>query len=144
MIKTEWLNSYHCFWQRHASDIGFIWEEQVLLPLHWQRSLLRGHARRPPYPRYLHQVSSPFSLWSQSFPWISDSTSNSSFHFSRWLQDVFDIPLVIQMTDDEKYLWKDLTLEECHRFTVENAKDIIACGFDVNKTFIFSDLDYMG
>lgn len=62
----------------------------------------------------------------------------------RWLQDVFDIPLVIQMTDDEKYLWKDLTLEECHRFTLENAKDIIACGFDINKTFIFSDLDYMG
>lgn len=62
----------------------------------------------------------------------------------RWLQDVFDIPLVIQLTDDEKYLWKDLTIEECHRFAVENAKDIIACGFDVNKTFIFSDLDYMG
>lgn len=62
----------------------------------------------------------------------------------RWLQDVFDIPLVIQLTDDEKYLWKDLTLEECNRFSMENAKDIIACGFDVNKTFIFSDLDYMG
>lgn len=51
---------------------------------------------------------------------------------------------MIQLTDDEKYLWKDLTIEECHRFAVENAKDIIACGFDVNKTFIFSDLDYMG
>ena len=62
----------------------------------------------------------------------------------RWLQDVFDIPLVIQLTDDEKYLWKDLSLEDCHRFAEENAKDIIACGFDVNKTFIFSDLDYMG
>lgn len=62
----------------------------------------------------------------------------------RWLQDVFNVPLVIQLTDDEKYLWKDLTQEQCHRFAVENAKDIIACGFDVNKTFIFSDLDYMG
>uniref|UniRef100_A0A668AGP2 tryptophan--tRNA ligase n=1 Tax=Myripristis murdjan TaxID=586833 RepID=A0A668AGP2_9TELE len=45
----------------------------------------------------------------------------------RWLQDVFDIPLVIQMTDDEKYLWKDITLEESHYYAVENAKDIIAC-----------------
>ena len=26
----------------------------------------------------------------------------------------------------------------------ENARDIIACGFDVNKTFIFSNLEYMG
>ncbi|XP_066539512.1 tryptophan--tRNA ligase, cytoplasmic [Hoplias malabaricus] len=66
------------------------------------------------------------------------------FIFTKWLQDVFDVPLVIQLTDDEKYLWKDLTQEECYRFAVENTKDIIACGFDVNKTFIFSDLDYMG
>lgn len=62
---------------------------------------------------------------------------------SRHLQDVFDVPLVVQLTDDEKFLWKDLTLEETHRLSYENAKDIIACGFDVNKTFIFSDLDYM-
>lgn len=48
------------------------------------------------------------------------------------------------MTDDEKYLWKDLTLEEAKRLSVENAKDIIACGFDKKKTFIFSDLQFMG
>ena len=61
----------------------------------------------------------------------------------RYLQDVFDVPLVVQMTDDEKFLWKDLKLEEAHRLAYENAKDIIACGFDSKKTFIFSDLDYM-
>uniref|UniRef100_A0A673U4V8 Tryptophan--tRNA ligase, cytoplasmic n=2 Tax=Suricata suricatta TaxID=37032 RepID=A0A673U4V8_SURSU len=66
------------------------------------------------------------------------------FIFTKWLQDVFNVPLVIQMTDDEKYLWKDLTLDQAHGYAVENAKDIIACGFDGNKTFIFSDLDYMG
>jgi len=37
-----------------------------------------------------------------------------------------------------------LALEECHRLAYENAKDIIACGFDPKKTFIFSDLDYIG
>ena len=61
----------------------------------------------------------------------------------RYLQDVFDVPLVVQMTDDEKFLWKDLTVEEANRLTHENAKDIIACGFDKEKTFIFSDLEYM-
>jgi len=66
------------------------------------------------------------------------------FIFTKWLQDVFDVPLVIQMTDDEKFLWKDLTIEEANRLTYENAKDIIACGFDMEKTFIFSNLDYMG
>ncbi|XP_049755579.1 tryptophan--tRNA ligase, cytoplasmic [Elephas maximus indicus] len=66
------------------------------------------------------------------------------FIFTKWLQDVFNVPLVIQMTDDEKYLWKDLTLDQAYGYAVENAKDIIACGFDIKKTFIFSDLDYMG
>ena len=61
----------------------------------------------------------------------------------RYLQDVFDVPLVVQMTDDEKFLWRNLELEEAHRLAYENAKDIIACGFDVKKTFIFSNLDYM-
>ncbi|XP_024003024.1 LOW QUALITY PROTEIN: tryptophan--tRNA ligase, cytoplasmic [Salvelinus sp. IW2-2015] len=88
----------------------------VFLPLHGQR----------PSSEALHMATS------------------SSFIFTKWLQDTFDIPLVIQLTDDEKYLWKDLSLEDCPRYAVENAKDIIACGFDINKTFIFSDLDYMG
>ena len=62
----------------------------------------------------------------------------------RYLQDAFDVPLVIQLTDDEKFLWKNLKIEEAHRLAYENTKDIIACGFDVNKTFIFSDLDFVG
>ncbi|CAM9178427.1 unnamed protein product, partial [Ectocarpus fasciculatus] len=66
------------------------------------------------------------------------------FYFTKWLQDAFDCPLVIQLTDDEKFLFKqDLKLDECHRLAYENVKDIIACGFDVSKTFIFSDLDYI-
>lgn len=51
---------------------------------------------------------------------------------------------MIQLTDDEKYLWKDLGLEEAKKLAVENAKDIISLGFDVNKTFIFSDFRFIG
>eukprot|EP01087_Luapelamoeba_hula_P014304 TRINITY_DN4175_c0_g1_i1.p1 TRINITY_DN4175_c0_g1~~TRINITY_DN4175_c0_g1_i1.p1 ORF type:complete len:430 (+),score=86.39 TRINITY_DN4175_c0_g1_i1:34-1290(+) len=66
------------------------------------------------------------------------------FLFTKYLQDAFNVPLVIQMTDDEKFLWKNLELEEAHRLAWENAKDIIAVGFDPKKTFIFTDLDYVG
>ena len=62
----------------------------------------------------------------------------------RWLQEIFNVPLVNQLTDDEKFLWKDLKMEEAQRLAVENAKDIIALGFDVEKTFIFSDLQFVG
>ena len=47
-------------------------------------------------------------------------------------------------TDDEKFLFKPaLTIDQVRRFAFENARDIIACGFRLEKTFIFSDLDYV-
>eukprot|EP00922_Rhytidocystis_sp_ex-Travisia-forbesii_P022423 GHVS01032831.1.p1 GENE.GHVS01032831.1~~GHVS01032831.1.p1 ORF type:complete len:612 (+),score=106.08 GHVS01032831.1:272-2107(+) len=66
------------------------------------------------------------------------------FMFTKYLQDAFDVPLVIQLTDDEKFLFKKgISLKDAYRLGYENTKDIIACGFDVNKTFVFSDLDYI-
>ena len=66
------------------------------------------------------------------------------FMFTKYLQDVFQVPLVIQLTDDEKFLWRGLELDEARRLSRENTKDIIACGFDVRRTFIFTNFDYMG
>jgi len=66
------------------------------------------------------------------------------FIFTKWLQETFDVPLVIQLTDDEKFLWKDLKKDEAKKLAMENAKDIIALGFDINKTFIFSDFMHIG
>ncbi|KAF2072574.1 hypothetical protein CYY_006123 [Polysphondylium violaceum] len=65
------------------------------------------------------------------------------FIFTKNLQDAFNVPLVIQMTNDEKFLWKGITLDEAREYTFNNVKDIIALGFDIQKTFIFSNLDYI-
>lgn len=94
----------------------------------------------------LYEQKKPFYLYTGRGP------SSEAMHlghlvpfiFTKWLQDTFDVPLVIQLTDDEKFLWKDLTVEEAHRLAIENARDIIALGFDVDKTFIFSDLQFIG
>lgn len=73
------------------------------------------------------------------------------FMFTQWLQQAFQCPLVIQMTDDEKFLFKGVyddetgdNLDYFAHLTMENAKDIIACGFIPEKTFLFSDLQYVG
>ena len=92
-----------------------------------------------------HRKKEPFFLYTGRGP------SSESMHLghlipfmlTKWLQETFDVPLVIQLTDDEKFLWKDLSIEEANRLAFENAKDIIACGFDPNKTFIFADTEYM-
>lgn len=66
------------------------------------------------------------------------------FVFTKWLQEVFDVPLVIELTDDEKFLFKQkLTIDDVKGFAIENAKDIISVGFNPENTFIFSDLQYM-
>ncbi|KAL6071252.1 tryptophan--tRNA ligase [Balamuthia mandrillaris] len=67
------------------------------------------------------------------------------FLFTRYLQQLFDVPVVIQLTDDEKYLFREnLTLSQIRRNLEENRRDIIACGFDPQKTLIFNNLDHMG
>ena len=69
------------------------------------------------------------------------------FIFTKYLQDVFDVPLVIQITDDEKFIFKpELELEGDRgtiKMGIDNVKDIIAFGFDPKKTFIFSDCQYI-
>lgn len=67
-------------------------------------------------------------------PWI----------FAKWMQEKFDVDLYFQLTDDEKFLFDfDMTQEKTHSFALENALDIIALGFDPEKTHIFIDTDYI-
>lgn len=64
------------------------------------------------------------------------------FMFAKYLQDAFDCNVVIQMSDDEKFYFKDMPFKTVYDLGRKNAKDIIAVGFDPQKTFIFSNHDY--
>uniref|UniRef100_A0A8D2IZV2 Tryptophan--tRNA ligase, cytoplasmic n=1 Tax=Varanus komodoensis TaxID=61221 RepID=A0A8D2IZV2_VARKO len=102
--------------------------------------------------RDMHQILDSYENKKPFYLYTGRGPSSEAMHvghlipfiFTKWLQEVFNVPLVIQLTDDEKYLWKDLTIEKTYQYAVENIKDIIACGFDINKTFIFSDFSYLG
>jgi len=94
-----------------------------------------------------YEQGKPFFLYTGRGP-SSDSMHLGHmvpFVFTKWLQDVFGVPLVVQLTDDEKFLFKhELKPEQTKKFSRQNAKDIIACGFDPERTFIFSNYQYMG
>lgn len=95
-----------------------------------------------------YEKGEPFYLYTGRGP-SSDSMHvghSVPFEFTKYLQDVFDCPLIIQLTDDEKFMHspEKLNVEDCKRFSQENTKDIIAIGFDPAKTFIFSDFAFMG
>ncbi|KAI0119301.1 tryptophanyl-tRNA synthetase [Daldinia grandis] len=94
-----------------------------------------------------YEKGEPFFLYTGRGP-SSDSMHighTQIFDFCKWLQNVFDVPLVIMLTDDEKFLFSEKrTVEEVIGYSRDNCQDIIAIGFDPDKTFIFSDYEFMG
>lgn len=86
----------------------------------------------------------------QVFLYTGRGPSSNSMHlghlvpfiFTKWLHDRLKCPLVIQISDDEKCAIKQKKFEEIYRYGIENTKDIIACGFDSKRTFIFSNREY--
>lgn len=55
---------------------------------------------------------------------------------TKHLQDKFDSNLLFQITDDEKFLYGNKSMEEIDRNVYENILDIIAIGFNKSKTKI--------
>ena len=70
----------------------------------------------------LYEAKKPFYLYTGRGP-SSDALHMGHlipFLFTKWLQDTFDVPLVIQMTDDEKYLWKGDIEKVTHAISLPN------------------------
>src|SRR3989338_2575524 len=64
--------------------------------------------------------------------------------FTKWLQDVFDVELWFQFTDDEKFLFKEKSYDEIQKWTYENMLDVIALGFKPEKTHFLIDTKHAG
>ena len=73
---------------------------------------------------------SNFSFDFSSIYFSTDHLFNSIFVISLFFLVIFFHSYIIYESDNS-------------RLAYENAKDIIACGFDMKKTFMFTDLDYI-
>lgn len=110
--------------------------------------------------RDLSQLLDRYEAGKKFFLYTGRGPSSSALHlghlipfiFTAYLQKAFDVPCVIQLTDDEKFLFAKqkkgdqppLGIDHYVELGRENAKDIIAVGFDPEKTFIFADSSYIG
>ncbi len=62
------------------------------------------------------------------------------WQFTQWLQETFDVELYFQLTDDEKFLLdRSKTYDETTNYAYQNALDILAVGFDPEKTKFIID-----
>lgn len=66
------------------------------------------------------------------------------FMFTKFLQDLFDCNLYVQIPDDEKFLFKkDLTMDKINSMVDTDLAQIAGIGFNVDKTFIFRNSQFI-
>lgn len=74
--------------------------------------------------RDLNHILDLYEQGKKFYLYTGRGPSSEALHFghlipmmmTKWLQDTFDCPLVIQLTDDEKFLFKkELELDHCHK-----------------------------
>ena len=102
--------------------------------------------------RDLEKALDHFESGKQVYLYTGRGPSSESLHlghllpmiFTAYLQRAFKAILVVEMSDIEKVFFKkDLSFEEARRLAYENAKDMIACGFDKERTFFFTNSEYI-
>lgn len=59
------------------------------------------------------------------------------------MQDIFGCYVFMPFSDDEKFFAKDIGYKKAQEYSLENARDILALGFDPKKTEIFIDSMHM-
>jgi tryptophanyl-tRNA synthetase len=67
-----------------------------------------------------------------------------SFYFTKELQEKFDTFVLLQFTSDEKYMYNPhLTPDKVFNYTIDNLRDVLAIGFDPEKTYVIEDLRHI-
>src|SRR3989442_2160307 len=79
-----------------------------------------------------YETGTPFALYTGRGPSSGIHIGHMlPWFFTKWLQEKFHAKLYFQMTDDEKFLFKDFdNLEDATKVGYDNILDIIAMGFD--------------
>src|SRR3989475_6214655 len=92
-----------------------------------------------------YERGTPFALYTGRGPSSSIHIGHMlPWFFTKWLQEKFRAKLYFQITDDEKFLFKDFEdLEDATKVGYDNILDIIAMGFDPKLTRIFLDTEYI-
>lgn len=119
--------------KKHTGDLHHFLRRKIFFSHRDMNWILDEYGKGNKFFLYTGRGPSGGTHIGHTIPWL----------FTKWLQEKFDCELWFQLTDDEKFLFKDdLSLEETNSLAYENALDIIAIGFKPGKTKIFSDVDF--
>jgi tryptophanyl-tRNA synthetase len=100
----------------------------------------------------LEKLLSHYESGKEIYIYTGRGPSSDSLHlghilplsFTVYLQKAFKAIVVVEMSDLEKAMFKpNLSLAEATKYSFENAKDMIALGFDKDRTFFFNNSEYI-
>ena len=119
--------------ENHTGELHYFLKRKIFFAHTYFDTILDEVEKKHKFYLYTGRAPSGPVHLGHLVPWI----------FCKWLQDKFDVTLLFQIPDEEKFLFNEkLTLEETKKWAYENILDIIALGFDPKKTKIFLDTEY--
>jgi tryptophanyl-tRNA synthetase len=119
--------------QRHAGYLHVLLRRNVFFAHREFGEWMDSYERGVETVLYTGRGPSGYTHLGHLVPWI----------FTKYLQDTFKADLYFQVTDDEKFLINPgMSVEEVKEYTEDNLLDIIAVGFDPERTKIFTNLSY--
>ncbi|MBI2655752.1 tryptophan--tRNA ligase, partial [Candidatus Woesearchaeota archaeon] len=119
--------------EKHAGELHYFLKRKIFFSHTYFDTILDEADKKHKFYLYTGRAPSGPVHLGHLVPWI----------FCKWLQEKFNVTLLFQIPDEEKFLFNDsLTFEDTHKWAYENILDIIAVGFDPKKTKIFLDTEY--
>lgn len=120
--------------RRHTGELHYMLRRKIFYSHRSLNWILTQYEKGDKFVLYTGRGPSGSTHLGHLMPWI----------FTRWLQEKFGAKLLFQLTDDEKFLFNPrLSLEDTRRYSYENALDIVALGFEPERTEIFLDTEYI-
>lgn len=120
--------------KKHTGELHLLLRRGVFFAHRDLDLLLDSYEKGEEFYLYTGRGPSGHTHIGHLIPWI----------LTKWLQEKFNVELLFQVTDDEKFLFNQpLTIEEVRKYAYENILDIIAIGFKPGKTKIFLDTEYI-
>jgi len=119
--------------EKEAGELHFLLKRKIFFShrdLDW---VLKEFKKGNKFYLYTGRGPSGHTHLGHLMPWV----------LTKWLQDKFGSELWFQITDDEKFLFREkLSMKDVKKHAYENILDIIALGFSPKKTKIFLDTEY--
>jgi len=121
--------------KKHTGELHFLLRRKIFFAHRDMKWLLDEYEKGNKFFLYTGRAPSGPVHIGHLMPWV----------FTKWLQDKFGVELWFQFPDEEKVLFKrNLNFKDTEGYMHDNMLDIIALGFNPDKTHFLVDTKHAG